>query len=80
MKVVAVHVGRDSTDDLFSMGKTMFVALIGVVQWEIALVSRYWTKVYFAVWFLSYALVRTLASPSFETGCMCAVHLYSSHG
>ena len=35
----------------------MFAALVGVVELEIALVSRYWTTVYGVVWTLSYALV-----------------------
>ncbi len=50
--------GIDSTDDLYSVGKTMFVALIGVVELEIALISRFWTRIYFLFWFLSFILVR----------------------
>ena len=40
------------------MGKTMFVALIGVVELEIALITRYWTRIYFLFWSLSFVLVR----------------------
>ena len=50
--------GIDSTDDLYSVGKTMFVALIGVVELEIALITRYWTRIYFLFWSLSFVLVR----------------------
>ncbi|KAK9806980.1 hypothetical protein WJX72_009386 [[Myrmecia] bisecta] len=49
--------GRNSTDDLFSVGKTTFIAIIGVVSAELALVSRFWTFPFALVWALSYLLV-----------------------
>ena len=36
----------------------MFVALIGVVELEIALITRFWTRIYFLIWALSFVLVR----------------------
>ena len=38
------------------VGKTMFIALIGVVTLEVALVSRFWTRLFALVWSLSYIL------------------------
>ncbi len=56
--IVVCNAGVNSTDDLYSVGKTMFVALIGVVELEIALISRYWTRIYTLFWALSFTLVR----------------------
>ncbi|BDA48078.1 probable phospholipid-transporting ATPase 7 [Coccomyxa sp. Obi] len=41
-------------DSVYAMGKLMFIGIIGVVSWEIALISRYWTWLFILVWFLSY--------------------------
>ncbi len=41
-------------DSVYGMGKLMFIGIIGVVSWEIALISRYWTWLFVLVWFLSY--------------------------
>ncbi|KAK9828339.1 hypothetical protein WJX74_009865 [Apatococcus lobatus] len=48
---------RNSITDLWSVGKTIWVAVIGVVTLEILLVSRYQTKLFLLVTLLSYALV-----------------------
>lgn len=41
-------------DSVYAMGKLMFIGIIGVVSWEIAVISRYWTWLFVLVWFLSY--------------------------
>lgn len=41
-------------DSVYAMGKLMFIGIIGVVSWEISLISRYWTGLFVLVWFLSY--------------------------
>jgi hypothetical protein len=43
-------------DDVNALGKTMFIAMIGVVSLEVALVSRFWTGWFVAAWLLSWAL------------------------
>lgn len=48
---------RNSITDLWSVGKTIWVAVIGVVTLEILLVSRYQTKLFLAVTLISYGLV-----------------------
>ncbi len=50
--------GRDSTNDLYSMGKVMFVALIGVVSSELGLLARFWTWEFCLTALVSYCLVR----------------------
>lgn len=45
-----------SLQDVWSLGKTMFIAMIGTVTLEIGLVSRFWTFPFFAVWLLSFVL------------------------
>lgn len=35
--------GSDSATDLFAVGKTAYICLLGVVNLELAIVSRYWT-------------------------------------
>ena len=48
--------GSDATTDVYGIGKVMFIGIIGVVSWEIALISRYWTWIFMLVWALSYAV------------------------
>ena len=48
--------GPDATTDVYGIGKVMFIGIIGVVSWEIALISRYWTWIFMLVWALSYAV------------------------
>ncbi len=43
-------------DDVNALGKTMFIAMIGVVSLEVMLVSRFWTGWFVAAWSLSWAL------------------------
>lgn len=46
-----------STIDIFSVGKTIFICMLGVVTSEIMIVARYWTAWFAAVCALSYLLV-----------------------
>lgn len=55
--------GRNSTDDLYSAGKSMFVAMIAVVTAEIGLIARFWTWEFCLCAFFSYALVSGLPGP-----------------
>jgi hypothetical protein len=55
-----VAAGRDSVTDIYSTGKSMFLAMIMVVTCEIGLVARYWTTPFVIICFLSYALVSVL--------------------
>ena len=48
--------GQDATTDVYGIGKVMFIGIIGVVSWEIALISRFWTWIFILVWALSYAV------------------------
>lgn len=48
--------GPDATTDVYGIGKVMFIGIIGVVSWEIALISRFWTWIFILVWALSYAV------------------------
>ncbi len=47
---------QDATSDVYGIGKVMFIGIIGVVSWEIALISRFWTWIFMLVWALSYAI------------------------
>ncbi|CAK0743492.1 hypothetical protein CVIRNUC_001474 [Coccomyxa viridis] len=49
--------GRLTMNDVFSVGKTVFTALLGSVTLEVALVSRYWTWPFILFVLLSYWLV-----------------------
>ena len=49
--------GQHGANDVFSVGKTVFVALLGTVTLEVALVSRYWTWLFLIFLILSYILV-----------------------
>lgn len=48
--------GPNATSDVYGIGKVMFIGIIGVVSWEIALISRFWTWIFMLVWALSYAI------------------------
>lgn len=48
--------GAEPIDDVYAVGKTMFIGIIGVVSLEIALIARYWTWLFLAAWSLSYAV------------------------
>jgi hypothetical protein len=43
--------------DVYSLGRIMFVALLGTVTLEVALIARYWTWLFGIVTVLSYLLV-----------------------
>ena len=49
--------GVHNVTDVYSLGKIAFVALLGTVTLEVALVARYWTWLFGAFTVLSYALV-----------------------
>lgn len=49
--------GTSNITDVYSIGRVTFVALLGSVTMEVALVARYWTWVFFWVMILSYLLV-----------------------
>ena len=49
--------GENNITDVYSLGKVTFVALLGIVTLEVALVARYWTWVFFWITLLSYFLV-----------------------
>lgn len=46
--------GPKPIDSVYVMGKLMFISIIGVVSWEIGLISRFWTWLFVVVWLLSY--------------------------
>ncbi|KAK9810005.1 hypothetical protein WJX72_003251 [[Myrmecia] bisecta] len=49
--------GQNSMADVYSVGKTVFIALLGAVSLEVGLISRFWTYAFGIVLALSYALV-----------------------
>lgn len=49
--------GRDSNHGLYAVGKTTYIALLGVVTLEVSLVARYWTKLFVFFVVLSYVVV-----------------------
>ncbi|KFM22669.1 putative phospholipid-transporting ATPase IA [Auxenochlorella protothecoides] len=49
--------GRHNITDVYSLGKLAFVALLGTVNLEVALVARYWTVLFAVFVALSYFLV-----------------------
>jgi phospholipid-transporting ATPase len=49
--------GEHNITDVYSIGRVTFVALLGTVTMEVALVARYWTWVFFWVMLLSYLVV-----------------------
>lgn len=55
--LAASPLAERSTIDIFSVGKTIFICMLGVVTSEIMIVARYWTAWFAAVCTLSYVLV-----------------------
>lgn len=49
--------GQNSITDVYSVGKTVFVALLGAVTLEICVIARYWTLPFLIFVLLSYWLV-----------------------
>jgi phospholipid-translocating P-type ATPase (flippase) len=49
--------GKHNVTDIYSLGKIAFVALLGTVTLEVALVARYWTWLFGVLTVLSYVLV-----------------------
>jgi magnesium-transporting ATPase (P-type) len=49
--------GNNNITDVYSLGKVAFVALLGTVTLEVALVARYWTWLFGILTVLSYTLV-----------------------
>lgn len=49
--------GQHNVTDVYSLGKIAFVALLGTVTLEVALVARYWTWLFGILTVLSYVLV-----------------------
>lgn len=43
--------------DIFSVGKTVFICMLGAVTIEVMLVARYWTWIFAIISALSYLLV-----------------------
>ena len=52
-----VESGQNSITDVYSVGKTVFVALLGAVTLEICVIARYWTWPFLVFVILSYWLV-----------------------
>lgn len=55
--LAASPLGNRTTIDVFSVGKTIFICMLGVVTMEIMIVARYWTWWFAGVCALSYLLV-----------------------
>ena len=49
--------GSEPVDDVYAVGKTMFIGIIGAVSLEISLIARYWTWLFFAAWAGSYLFI-----------------------
>ena len=49
--------GKHNITDVYSLGRIAFVALLGAVTLEVALVARYWTWLFGVLTVLSYLLV-----------------------
>ena len=61
---------------MYGIGKVMFIGIIGVVSWEIALISRFWTWIFMLVWALSYAITFPFL---LALGALFAsIHVYDS--
>lgn len=39
--------GNEPVDDVYAVGKIMFIGIIGAVSLEISLIARYWTWLFF---------------------------------
>jgi hypothetical protein len=49
--------GSNSVIDIFSVGKTIYICMLGVVTMELMIVARYWTWWFAVICMLSYILV-----------------------
>ena len=52
--------GGEALDSLAAAGKTMYIALLGAVTFEIALIARSWSWIFFLFVFFSYTMVFAL--------------------
>eukprot|EP00891_Asterochloris_glomerata_P000836 jgi/Astpho2/836/Aster-00685 len=61
---------HNSITDVYSVGKTVFIALLGAVSLEVALVARYWTWLFAIFLGLSYFIVYPfeVVFPAIERG------------
>jgi Phospholipid-translocating P-type ATPase C-terminal len=66
--LAASPTGHTSATDIFAVGKTINICMLGIVTMEIMIVARYWTWWFAAVAVLSYALVYpfVLVFPLFQ--------------
>ena len=66
--LAASPTGNESIIDIFSIGKTIFICMLGVVTMEIMIITRYWTWWFAFVCVFSYALVYpfVLLFPRFQ--------------
>jgi Phospholipid-translocating P-type ATPase C-terminal len=55
--MAASPTGSDSATDIFAIGKTINICMLGVVTMEIMIVARYWTGWFAAACCISYSLV-----------------------
>lgn len=55
--LAASPTGADSATDIFSIGKTVNICMLGIVTMEIMIVARYWTWWFGLICIISYALV-----------------------
>ena len=53
----ASPMGAASVNDIYSVGKTVFICMLGAVTIEVMIVARYWTVVFGVISALSYLLV-----------------------
>ena len=62
--------GQNSITDVYSVGKVVFVALLGAVTLEICVIARYWTWLFLIFVLLSYWLVYPfeILFPAIERG------------
>ena len=62
--------GQNSITDVYSVGKVVFVALLGAVTLEICVITRYWTWLFLVFVLLSYWLVYPfeILFPAIERG------------
>ena len=62
--------GQNSITDVYSVGKVVFVALLGAVTLEICVIARYWTWLFLVFVLLSYWLVYPfeIVFPAIEKG------------
>ncbi|KAL3132559.1 hypothetical protein ABBQ32_009098 [Trebouxia sp. C0010 RCD-2024] len=65
-----VSSGQNSITDVYSVGKVVFVALLGAVTLEICVIARYWTWLFLVFVLLSYWLVYPfeILFPAIEKG------------